>query len=96
LVYTHPPAFSDDFAPSTSFKEPGLPPQHHHCRIYHRDNDGTPTSTWYTDSSPTKESQNLLIPEFSDIAIPIAGIVAMFVIVRNVNGRKKRKKAEPQ
>jgi hypothetical protein len=31
---------------------------------------------------------------FSDIAYPIIGLIAMFVIVRDVNVRKKRKKAE--
>ena len=56
------------------------------------DSDGKPTSTWYTEDSPNKAGSNDLIPEFSDIAYPLFGLVAIFIIVRNVNGRKKRKK----
>jgi hypothetical protein len=60
----------------------------------YRDTDNTPMNSWYTDSSNTKGSQNLLIPEFSDIAYPLAGIIAIFMIVRTSNSRKKRKNGE--
>jgi hypothetical protein len=61
----------------------------------YRDTDGYPMDSWYTDDAiDTKGSTNLQIPEFSEIAVPIAGLVAMFAIVRNYNIRRKRKRID--
>jgi hypothetical protein len=60
----------------------------------YRDSNDNPTDTWYEDSSPTSGTKNLLIPEFSDIAYPLVGLMAIFMIVRTSNYRKKRKNGE--
>jgi hypothetical protein len=61
----------------------------------YRDASDNPTTQWYEDSSGgTQGTKNTLIPEFSDIAYPLVGLMAIFMIVRTSNYRKKRKNGE--
>jgi len=55
------------------------------------DSDGKPTSTWYSEDTPTKQNTNDLIPEFSDIMYPLTGMIAVFAVLR-IRGDKRRRR----
>jgi hypothetical protein len=58
-------------------------------RARYRDYSGNPTGIWYDSANTTKGYENLMIPEFSDIAWPVLGMVAIFAVFRGT--RKGRR-----
>ncbi|MEM4728545.1 MAG: hypothetical protein QXH42_02125 [Thermoplasmata archaeon] len=48
----------------------------------YRDADENPTDEWYDENEPTPGNKNDLIPEFQDIIYPLAGLIAVIVVIR--------------
>ena len=60
----------------------------------YRDADDDPQDVWYSDTTPTEDAKNDLIPEFSDIAYPLVATLVTFAVVRRRSHPRRQQETE--